>query len=102
MHFIPDRDDPYGIVAALRDGLAPGSYLAMVHLSGDFVEQGAADEAVSIYEHASAHLRPRSRAEILRFFDGFELVPPGLVAKHEWRPDGGDAGYRTSDYRDAK
>ena len=96
MHFVPDSDDPYGIVAALRDGLAPGSYLAMVHLSGDFVEQDAAAEAVSIYERASARLRPRSRAEILRFFDGFELVPPGLVPKHEWRPDDGDLGYRTS------
>ena len=96
MHFVPDSDDPYGIVAALRDGLAPGSYLAMVHLSGDFVEQDAAAEAVSIYEHASARLRPRSKAEILRFFDGFELVPPGLVPKHEWRPDDGDPGYRTS------
>jgi hypothetical protein len=96
MHFVPDSDDPYGIVAALRDGLAPGSYLAMVHLSGDFVEQDATAEAVSIYEHASARLRPRSRAEVLRFFDGFELVPPGLVPKHEWRPDGGGAGYRTS------
>jgi len=96
MHFVPDSDDPYGIVAALRDGLAPGSYLAMVHLSGDFVEQDAAAQAVSIYEHASARLRPRSKAEILRFFDGFELVPPGLVPKHEWRPDDGDPGYRTS------
>jgi len=96
MHFVPDSDDPYGIVTALRDGLAPGSYLAMVHLSGDFVEQDAAAEAVSIYEHASARLRPRSRTEILRFFDGFELVPPGLVPKHEWRPDSGGPGYRTS------
>jgi len=96
MHFVPDSDDPYGIVAALRDGLAPGSYLAMVHLSGDFVEQDAAAQAVSIYEHASARLQPRSKAEILRFFDGFELVPPGLVPKHEWRPDDGDPGYRTS------
>jgi len=96
MHFVPDSDDPHGIVAALRDGLAPGSYLAMVHLSGDFVEQNAAAEAVAIYEHASARLRPRSRAEILRFFDGVELVPPGLVPKHEWRPDGGGQGYRTS------
>jgi len=96
MHFVPDSDDPYGIIAALRDGLAPGSYLAMVHLSGDFVEQNAAVEAISIYEHASARLRPRSRAEILRFFDGFELVPPGLVPKHEWRPEGGSPGHRTS------
>ena len=68
----------------------------MVHLSSDFVEQDAAAEAVSIYEHASARLRLRSKAEILRFFDGFELVPPGLVPKHEWRPDDGDLGYRTS------
>jgi S-adenosyl methyltransferase len=92
MHFVPDSDDPYGIVAALRDGLAPGSYPAMVHLSGDFVERDATAEAVSIYEHASARLRSRSRAEVLRFFDGFELVPPGLVPKHEWRPDRGGPG----------
>lgn len=96
LHFVPDADDPYGIVAALRDGLAPGSYLAMVHLSGDFVEQDATVQAVSIYEQASMHLRPRSKAEVLRLFDGFELVPPGLVPKHEWRPDEGGPGYRTS------
>jgi hypothetical protein len=96
LHFVPDADDPYQIVAALRNGLAPGSYLAMVHLSGDFVEQDAADQAVSLYEHAIMHLRPRSKAEVLRFFDGFELVPPGLVPKHQWRPDNGRPGYRTS------
>ncbi len=96
LHFVPDSDDPCGIVAALRNALVPGSYLAMVHLSGDFVEQNAAAEAVAIYEQASARLRPRSKAEVLRFFDGFELVPPGLVPKHEWRPDDGDLGYRTS------
>ncbi len=96
LHFVPDSDDPYGIVAALRDGLAPGSYLAMVHLSGDFVEQNVAVQAVSVYEQASMRLRPRSKAEVLRFFDGFELVPPGLVPKHEWRPDDGGPGYRTS------
>jgi hypothetical protein len=45
LHFVLDADNPGEIVAALRDGLAPGSYLAIIHLSGDFVEQNAADQA---------------------------------------------------------
>jgi hypothetical protein len=95
LHFVADEDQPHRIVADLRDALAPGSYLTLVHLSGDFVAEDAGRQAVEIYKRASADLYHRDRAEILRFFDGFDLVPPGLVPKHEWRPDGGNAGHRT-------
>jgi O-methyltransferase involved in polyketide biosynthesis len=95
LHFVADEDDPYQIVADLRDALAPGSYIALVHLSGDFVASDAGRQATEIYRQASADIYHRDRAEILRLFDGFDLVPPGLVPKHEWRPDGGDPGYRT-------
>lgn len=87
LHFIPDEDDPWGIVAALRDSLAPGSYLVLCHGT----EEGApcvAQAAEKVYRRAaSAGLRMRSRPEIARFFDGFDLVDPGLVAIPYWRPD---------------
>jgi hypothetical protein len=87
LHFIPDEDDPWGIVATLRDALAPGSYLVLSHGT----EEGAPDVAQAaekVYQRAaSAGLRMRSRPDIARFFDGFELVEPGLVAMPYWRPD---------------
>jgi hypothetical protein len=87
LHFLPDDADPAGVVACLRDSLAPGSYLALSHVSGDFVpDKAAVDRALAVYAQASEPMWPRSRARILGFFDGFDLVPPGLVPKHEWRP----------------
>ncbi len=87
MHFIADADDPYAIVATIRDALAPGSYLALSHVSADFVaDQDAVRRAVAAYEKTNAPAWPRGRADILRFFDGFDLVEPGLVPKRRWRP----------------
>jgi len=86
-HFIPDEGDPGGIVAALRDALAPGSYLILCHGT----EEGAPDvahAAEKVYQRTTrTGLYMRSRADILRLFDGFELIDPGLVAIPYWRPD---------------
>ena len=87
MHFIADADDPYGLVSTIRDALAPGSYLALSHASADFVpDEHVVRRAVAAYEKTNAPAWPRSRADILRFFDGFDLVEPGLVPKPQWRP----------------
>jgi SAM-dependent methyltransferase len=87
LHFIADADDPHAIVATIRDALAPGSYLALSHISADFVpDENVVLRAVAAYGKANAPARPRGRAEILRMFDGFDLVPPGLVPKARWRP----------------
>ena len=90
MHWIADPDHPQEALAALRDALAPGSYLVLTHMSVDQI--GAADmesvkRAARVFEGASAPLKFRSRGEIMRLFDGWNLVLPGLVTKHEWRPD---------------
>jgi S-adenosyl methyltransferase len=69
--------------------------MVSTHVSGDFVDLRAARVAESIYEKASADIYSRNRSENLRFFDGFELVPPGLVPKHEWRSGNGGPGHRT-------
>jgi SAM-dependent methyltransferase len=87
LHFIADADDPHAIVATIRDALAPGSYLALSHVSADFVpDASVVRRAVAAYEKTNAPAWPRSRADILRFFDGCDLVEPGLVPKPQWRP----------------
>jgi hypothetical protein len=87
MHFIPDEDDPAGIVAGYRDALAPGSYLALTHgtAEGQDPVQTAAAEAV--YRASPTPLHLRERDDVLAMFDGFDLVEPGLAAVHAWRPD---------------
>jgi hypothetical protein len=101
LHFVPDSDDPYGIVKTLMDAVPSGSYLALVHGASD-VGPGDLPEAQRRYnERASARLRLRNREETSRFFDGLELARPGLVNLSRWSagsPSGGSghadvAGY---------
>jgi hypothetical protein len=90
LQFIADSDDPQAIVAAIRAELAPGSFLVLSHVSADLMaDEEAARRVVSAYQRANAPAWPRPRAEVLRFFDGFDLVEPGLVTKPRWRPDPG-------------
>jgi SAM-dependent methyltransferase len=88
--FIADAEDPWHIVATLRDALAPGSYLVLCH--GTDEGQPAMIQAMDKVYNRNVAIRAgaRSRADILRFFDGFRLVPPGLVDPSLWRPDPAD------------
>jgi SAM-dependent methyltransferase len=85
--FIADAQDPWRIVAALRDALAPGSYLVLCHATDE--GKPTMMQAIDKVYKSSVPTRggARSRAEILRFADGFDLVDPGLVYIPEWRPD---------------
>lgn len=74
LHFIRDREDPYGIVDTLTSAMAPGSYLIISHATNDHVSPEEHKAGVAVYEQASAPIVPRSHAQILRFFDGLELV----------------------------
>ena len=90
LHFIPDAEDPWRIVATLRDALAPGSYLVLSHVDNESRPEKA-QAAEKVYNRSVAtSVQLRSRAEILRFFDGFELLDPGLVYIPQWRPDSPD------------
>ena len=87
LHFIADAEDPWRIVATLRDALAPGSYLVLGHATHEG-RPAVAHATERVYNRSvSTELHLRSRAEIQRFFDGFELVDPGLVYVPLWRPD---------------
>jgi hypothetical protein len=85
--YVLPSEDPYGIVAKYRDELAPGSHLALSHYTseGRSPEELAALEAVLAEMREEARLRPL--AEVADFFDGFELLEPGVVTAPDWRPD---------------
>jgi hypothetical protein len=88
LHFIRDEEDPAGIVATLRDALPAGSYLALTHGTQDFHPPGGADMAAAGYKNATAPLVLRTHGQVSAFFDGFDLLEPGLVQAPLWRPDG--------------
>lgn len=87
LHFITDAENPGQIVATLRDTLAPGSYLVLSHATGDF-RASAAVRAAAVYETATAPMVLRDRSRISEFFDGFEILDPGIVPMQLWRPEG--------------
>jgi SAM-dependent methyltransferase len=91
LHFIADEAEPHKIIEEYRDHMAPGSYLAISHGTREEDPRGEVDKAEGIYRQASSQLHVRTRPEVLRFFDGFELVEPGLSWIAEWRPEPGTA-----------
>lgn len=84
LHFIPDADDPYGIAKKLMDAVPAGSFLVICHAPSD-INPGEIAEMTRRYNESGAEqMRPRSREEIMRFFDGLEMIPPGLAPLSEW------------------
>src|SRR5712691_8652745 len=88
LQFVADAEDPWQIMATLRDRLVPGSFLVLGHATDEGSKPNVAQASKTMYNRSVAtQLQLRSRAEIERFFDGFELVDPGLVYATMWRPD---------------
>jgi len=86
LHFVPDDDDPYGLVAQLAAAMPPGSYLVMSHGTYDPLPPEMIARCEEVNAVIDAPWRPRSREEFARFFDGMELVDPGIVSIGSWRP----------------
>ena len=87
LHLIGDSEDPYRIVAGLMDALPPGSYLAISHPASDIHAAAQAEAQKRYNERVATPQTLRNRAEVMRFFDGLDLVPPGVVYVHVWRLD---------------
>jgi hypothetical protein len=89
LHFVPDRDDPHGIVARYRDAVVPGSYLVISHAAASEDEHApaGADAATAAYSRSVTEATLRTRAQVTSLFDGFDLVGPGVVYVNEWRPE---------------
>ncbi|MEV6940393.1 SAM-dependent methyltransferase, partial [Streptomyces sp. NPDC051132] len=89
--FIGDDEDPYGLVRQLTDRLPTGSHLVLSHTVTS-PSMPDVDEAVAFWnEHGTPRLTQRTPAGVARFFDGLELLEPGVVSCSRWRP-GPDTG----------
>ncbi len=83
---LADEDDPWDMVAALREAMPSGSVLAITHPTADFAPDQVG-KAVAAATGAGMTLVPRTRDEVERFFGDWEMLEPGLVPVSAWRPD---------------
>ncbi|HEY5989901.1 MAG TPA: SAM-dependent methyltransferase [Streptosporangiaceae bacterium] len=91
LHLIPDSDDPYGIVASLMAAVPPGSCLVISHPASDIQSAAMAEMAKRINNRRpAAPATLRGRSAITRFFTGLEILDPGIVQPHRWRPTSRD------------
>jgi hypothetical protein len=88
MHFVPDEQGAYEVVRELVGALPSGSFLVLSHGTTDFDPEGMA-RTQDVYVRARIPIQLRSGTEIARFFEGLELLPPGLAVTHRWRPEPG-------------
>jgi hypothetical protein len=89
LHFVPDRDDPAGIVARYRDAVPAGSYLVLSHAAASEDEHApaGADEATAAYSRSVSEFTLRTRAQVNGLFAGFDLIDPGVVYVTQWHPE---------------
>ncbi|MBX6387306.1 MAG: SAM-dependent methyltransferase [Microbispora sp.] len=88
LHFIPDDDEAMKIVSTLRRPLVPGSYFVVSHGSVGELSKDQEEEGRKVFSRTSVPgTTSRSRDQLLVFFEGLDLVEPGIVPLHEWRPD---------------
>jgi hypothetical protein len=86
LHLIPDTDDPYGIVAQFTGAVPAGSYLALSQIASDIDAKAVAEARDQVGRYMLVKQTYRSHPEVMRFFDGMEMVEPGLVPVQKWRP----------------
>jgi len=86
LHLIGDGEDPYKIVAELMRAVPPGSYLALSHVASDIEPEKMAEMRERLNRLVAQKGTYRTSAEVIRFFDGLELVEPGMVRIQQWRP----------------
>ncbi|NYI06443.1 SAM-dependent methyltransferase [Allostreptomyces psammosilenae] len=85
LHFLADSDEPHRIVEGITRLLAPGSVVVISHATVDGMDPEVARQGLAGYR-ATAPMVPRPKEEVARFFDGLEVLPPGIVRTHAWRP----------------
>jgi len=86
LHFVPDTDDPAGIVASLASVLAPGSHVVISHLTADIAPSQVGAGVAAYNTRVPAGLTARSHTQVSALFGALPLVPPGVVPVTEWRP----------------
>lgn len=87
LHFVPDSDSPGRIVRQYLDALAPGSYLVLTHACAPAQASGAQEAAAKYNSNSAGSFNLRAAAEIGAFFEGLDLLEPGLVYAGQWRSE---------------
>lgn len=87
LHFIPADDEAYSAVNFLREALPPGSYIAIAHPTYEGMSRASVERMEQVLKAVANPSRSRWRAEVLPFFEGLDLVEPGLVYAPLWRPE---------------
>lgn len=90
LHYIPDDEEIVHVMQIFKDALVPGSYLALGIWTYDDVPRDAVEMYMEVTKSTSTPGRPRDYDTVLRFFDGVEILEPGVVHSPQWRPDGPD------------
>ena len=88
MHFVAPASQPYELVRRYTDALAPGSCLGLSHVTDDETRPAVIAAIHEVYANATEQMYFRSQRDVGRFFDGLELVPPGVVTTAAWRAAG--------------
>jgi S-adenosyl methyltransferase len=86
LQHIDEAEDPYAIVDSLLAAVPPGSYLAISHPAADIETEAMAQMAERLNKLLAEKVTFRNRQQVARFFEGLELVEPGMVRVQEWRP----------------
>jgi O-methyltransferase involved in polyketide biosynthesis len=89
LHFVAEEEDPYGIMSRIRDAIAPGSHVILSHLTGDDDPQ-TMEGSINIVKRSPVSVvsLPRTFDQVERLFEKLEILDPGIVPVHQWRPDG--------------
>jgi hypothetical protein len=98
LHLIPEEDNPYQLVSDLMAAVPSGSYLVISHVASDLQQQspGANEAAAKLSRLMFQRVTARSQGQVLSFFNGLELLEPGVVPVQDWRPDANPDGIRSA------
>lgn len=87
-HLVADEHDPAGLVARFRDRMVPGGHMMLSQFCSDGSDPAARAKLEEISANSPSPMCFRRREEIAGFFDGFELLEPGVVDVQDWRRPG--------------
>jgi SAM-dependent methyltransferase len=87
LHFVPDEHRPQEMVRSILERLAPGSFLVVSHATADFYDDEQMKRVQAIFDAGGTPVQVRGKGEIEVFFEGLEMVEPGLMPTHRWRPE---------------
>lgn len=90
LHGVTDEEDPAALVRAFGEVMAPGSYLILSHLTREGHPASVVRAKEAVFAQSNTVFRYRSREEIAAYFDGFDLLEPGLTPVTDWRSDGSE------------